>query len=86
MPNSIRFTATIRYWNEEKQSGLAVVRFPARFVEDAWRPPADAGVGDAHDGPHPGARAVPGAGAAGARVATDRCCDPSTDTRETGAA
>lgn len=33
MPNSIRFTAKIRYWNEEKQSGLAVVDIPARFVE-----------------------------------------------------
>lgn len=33
MPKSIRFTSKIRYWNEDKQSGLAVADIPARFVE-----------------------------------------------------
>jgi hypothetical protein len=33
MPESIRFTSRIRYWNEEKQTGLAVADIPARFVE-----------------------------------------------------
>jgi hypothetical protein len=33
MPNSIRFSSKIRYWDEEKQSGLAVADIPARYVE-----------------------------------------------------
>lgn len=33
MPKSIRFSARIRYWDENKQSGLAVVDIPATFVE-----------------------------------------------------
>jgi Domain of unknown function (DUF1905) len=33
MPHSIRFTSKIRYWDEKKQSGLAVADIPARYVE-----------------------------------------------------
>lgn len=35
MPNSIRlsFNARIRYWDKEKNGGLAVADIPARFVE-----------------------------------------------------
>ena len=33
MPKSIRFSARIRYWREEKSGGLAVADVPARFVE-----------------------------------------------------
>jgi len=33
MPNSIQFTAKIRYWDEKKQSGLTVADIPAKYVE-----------------------------------------------------
>jgi len=32
MPNSIRFTSRIRYWDEEKQAGLPVADIPVKFV------------------------------------------------------
>ena len=32
MPNSVRFTSRIRYWDEEKEAGLAVADIPAKFV------------------------------------------------------
>lgn len=31
--NSIRFTARIRYWDEQKQAGLAVADIPAKSVD-----------------------------------------------------
>jgi hypothetical protein len=33
MPKSIRFISRIRYWDEEKQAGLAVADIPARSVD-----------------------------------------------------
>jgi hypothetical protein len=33
MPKSIPFSARIRYWDETKRGGLAVVDIPADFVE-----------------------------------------------------
>ena len=33
MPKSIRFNARIRYWDDKKQGGLAVLDVPANFVE-----------------------------------------------------
>jgi hypothetical protein len=33
MPNSVRFTSRIRYWDEEKHAGLAVADIPAKFVD-----------------------------------------------------
>jgi hypothetical protein len=33
MPKSIQFTSRIRYWDEEKQAGLAVADIPARSVD-----------------------------------------------------
>lgn len=33
MLQPIRFSARIRYWDEEKKSGLAVADIPAKFVE-----------------------------------------------------
>lgn len=32
MPKTNRFSARIRYWDEEKKAGLAVVDIPAEFV------------------------------------------------------
>jgi hypothetical protein len=33
MPNSIRFTSRIRFWDEEKQAGLAVADIPTKLVD-----------------------------------------------------
>jgi Domain of unknown function (DUF1905) len=34
MRKAIQFTARIRYWNEQQQSGLAVADIPAKAVEN----------------------------------------------------
>lgn len=33
MSSSIRFSAQIRYWDEDKNGGLAVADIPAKFVD-----------------------------------------------------
>ena len=34
MPKAIRFTARIRYWNEQQHTGLAVADIPAKLITD----------------------------------------------------